>query len=359
MTAAKHKMQLYMFILLFMLTACSSTRQPNGPAPSKEETVELLNYLEENGNLLNSPYLPSLVNAGNLYHSLHGANIQIIDLRPADEFAASHIEHSVNVRPSGILNHFEQVIDPGSFDFIVLVCPNAMLSAYVNSVLLLLGYDNVLTLRFGLSSWDHGIAEGHWLAALSSHLEGKLETQPIPKPPAGELPAIGTGETNGYRILRARATKILNARLDEINVSLEEVTDDPEKYFLINYWPEVLYNSGHLPGAIQYTPKTSLHTTQHLKTLPADQPIAIYCFTGHHSAYVTSFLRLLGYDAYNLPYGANSFIHNTMYTTQGGFRAFTEESVHHFPLVGKGSADRRPELETDETEEGVPVIGGC
>ena len=172
MTAAKHKMQLYMFILLFMLTACSSTRQPNGPAPSKEETVELLNYLEENGNLLNSPYLPSLVNAGNLYHSLHGANIQIIDLRPADEFAASHIEHSVNVRPSGILNHFEQVIDPGSFDFIVLVCPNAMLSAYVNSVLLLLGYDNVLTLRFGLSSWDHGIAEGHWLAALSSHLEG-------------------------------------------------------------------------------------------------------------------------------------------------------------------------------------------
>ncbi|TVR40663.1 MAG: hypothetical protein EA394_07715 [Bacteroidia bacterium] len=348
---------LFIFLIL-MTTACTGKRQPADPAPSKEETATLLQYLEENGNLLNSPALPALINADDLFRSLHAQNIHVIDVRPLDAYREGHIQHSINVRPSHILDHFEQVIDPRSFDFIVLVCENAMTSAYVHSVLLMLGYDNVLTLRFGLSSWDSAIAAGNWLGAMSSHLEGQLELTDNPKRSAGELPAIATGETNGYRILRARAQKVLQEHIPGNIITVNELMERPEDFYIINYWPRPLYEAGHLPGAIQYTPKSSLHSEEYIHTLPTDKPVVVYCFTGQHSAYVTPFLRMLGYDALNLPYGANTFIHTTMLTTQVSTRSFTEASIHQLPLVGKDHSEvALPEKE--EEEVAVPIIGGC
>lgn len=347
-----------LIFLFFLLAACTGKKQPAEPVPSKEKTATLLQYLEENGNLLNSPALPALINADDLFRLLHAQNVHIIDVRPLDAYREGHIQHSIHVRPSQILDHFEQVIDPGSFDLIVLVCENAMTSAYVNSVLLMLGYNNVLTLRYGLSSWDSDIADGNWLGAMSDHMEGRLVFQDNPKGPAGDLPAITTGETNGYRILRARARKVLQEHIPGSMVSINELMERPEDFYIINYWPRALYEAGHLPGAIQYTPKSSLHSNQYIHTLPTDKPIVLYCFTGHHSAYVTPFLRMLGYDAYNLPYGANSFIHTTMLTTQVVTRSFTEASIHHFPLVGKDHSELLvPEKE--EEESAVPIIGGC
>ncbi len=352
----KHK---YLWVLLVLLVACGAGNHHKAPPASAEETAILLEYLEENGNLVNSPYLPALINADDVYNNLHAVNIHIIDLRPANQFAAGHIEHSVNVRPSGILYHFEHVIDPAGFDFIVLVCPNAMLSAYVNSVLLMLGYGNVLTLRYGLSSWDRDIAEVYWLAAMNSELEGQLETQAHPKRPAGELPTIATGYSLGYQILRARAKEILEAGMGSVNADLQDILEHPDRYYQIKYWPEAMYNNGHLPGAIQYTPKASLHSSQYLNTLPLDQPIVLGCYTGHHSAYVTAFLRLLGYEVYNLPYGANSFIHETMRTTQSMLRTFTEEHVHDFPLTGKNPDASTQAPGQEDRPENTPVIGGC
>lgn len=355
----KHTYLWVLLVLLVLLVACGAGNHHKAPPAGIEETAILLKYLEENGNLVNSPYLPALINADVVYNNLHAANIHIIDLRPADQFASGHIEHSVNVRPSGILDHFEHVIDPFGFDYIVLVCPNAMLSGYVNSILLMLGYRNVLTLRYGLSSWDQDIAEAHWLGAMDSSLEGKLETQAHQKNPAGELPAIATGYSLGHQILRARAREILQTTMDHVNVDKTDVLEHPERYYLVNYWPRDMYDNGHLPGAIQYTPKSSLHSTQYLHTLPAGQPIVLYCYTGHHSAYVTGFLRLLGYEVYNFPYGANAFIHHTMRTTQSMLRTFTEEHVHGFPLTGKHPDAGTQAPGQEDRPENTPVIGGC
>ncbi len=354
-----HQLFITCVLIIIIAAGCTGSRQQEQPAPSAEETAVLIEYLEENGDLINSPMIPALINADDVYQRLHGNNIHVIDLRPPDEFSAGHIEHSVNIRPSGILDHFEQVIDPDGFDVIVLVCADAMVSGQVNAILLLLGYHNVATLRFGLSSWDSEIAEQHWLAVTSSHLEGRLETRAHPKRAAGELPAISTGETQGYPILRARARELLSKDLSAFNKTVTEITEHTGDFYKINYWPETLYNQGHLPGAVQYQPKSSLHTTQALHTLPVDQPVSIDCYTGHHSAYVTAFLRLLGYDAYNLAHGANSFIHQTMVETQGGFRSFVEEHIHHLPLAG----DKEPVMPTtpvkEQQEDSSPVIGGC
>ena len=344
-------------IAAVVIAGCGKTTKEEVTEPSVMETELLIDYLESNGNFLNGPVIPALIGAQDVYNMLVASNIHVIDLRTEEEYAAGHILHSVNVTPENILHHFERRIDPTAFDYIVLACNDAMLSGLVNAVLIFLGHENVYTMRFGLSSWDKEIADNYWLAAISDHLEGKLETPSNPKNPAGELPAIATGFTDGYNILRARAIDILNTDLNSLNVTLEEVTKRANALYKVKYWPEAFYNNGHLPGAIQYTPKSSLHSKEYLHTLPADQPIVISCYSGHHSAYVAAFLRLLGYDAYNLPYGANSYIHTTIKTTQSDTRFFTEEHIRHLPLVG---TDRiAPPPVNAVQEEGIPVIGGC
>ena len=49
-----------------------------------------------------------------------------------------------------------------------------------------------------------------------------------------------------------------------------------------------------------------------LKTLPADKPVAVYCYTGQTSAFLVAYLRLLGYDAKSVLYGTNGMIYDKM-----------------------------------------------
>ncbi len=350
---------LCLLLLTALLPGCRQARnETRHPVASVAETALLLDYLEQNGNLINGPFLPALIGPEEVYGRLQASNMLVIDLRTPEAFSRGHIPLSVNVRPDAILDYFEQQIDPPAFGQIVLVCNNAMLSGYVNAILLFLGYDNVLSLRNGLSSWDMDIASNYWLKAMSDSLEGRLETTPHPKAPAAELPAIATGESSGYRILRARAREVLSIQAADINVPVTRLLENPEAYYIVNYWPQALYESGHLPGAVQYAPKYSLHSSTYLNTLPAGKPLVVYCFTGHHSAYVTGFLRLLGYQAYNLPYGANSFIHSTMLSTQADSRSFTSESVAGYPLSTPEAPAQPTSGESQETLA-PPIPGGC
>lgn len=93
----------------------------------------------------------------------------------------------------------------------------------------------------------------------------------------------------------------------------QAVARDASGELIINYWPEAEYmDPGHVPGAIQYTPKESLLLDNQLKTLPADRTIAIYGYSGLVSASVASYLRLLGYDAKWVQFGTNGMIYDEM-----------------------------------------------
>lgn len=320
------------FLFSFLLSSCFFKAQPAKVTPNNEETAILLKYLEENGDHVNGPDLPSLISADNLFQLFEDPEFLVIDLRPKTEYAAGYIPNAVNVLPSDILDYFENQIEPETFERIVLTCPNGSLSGYVNGVLLFLGYDNVSTLRFGLSSWNMDIARQYWLSGISDTLEGKLETNPSPQKTTGTLPLIATGEKSGHDILKQRAREILNVTLKDVEMDLNKVLENPEKFYLVGYWPETMYNKGHIKGSIHYEPKMSLHSQQEITTLPVDQPIVLYCFSGHHTAFVAPYLRLLGYEAYNLSYGSNGFIHSTMSLDPSPTRSFSEASVRDYPV---------------------------
>ena len=53
------------------------------------------------------------------------------------------------------------------------------------------------------------------------------------------------------------------------------------------------YEAGHIPGAVNLPIRT---VAQNLDKIPSDQPVLVYCASGHRAGMATAALRELGYD---------------------------------------------------------------
>ncbi len=200
-------------------------------------------------------------------------------------------------------------INPNRYEKIVIVCYSGQKAGYATSVLRHLGYANVYSMKWGMSSWNEKTS-AKWVNNISDKYSSELETSGNKMNSTDAYPVIKTEKTSNYNILKQRADDVIKDA--KFIVKAEKVFSETDKYYIINYWPKKFYDIGHIKGAVQYTPKKSLTSDTFLKTLPSDKPILVYCFTGQHAAYVVAYLRILGYDAYSLAYGANSFMHKKM-----------------------------------------------
>ena len=97
-----------------------------------------------------------------LQDALHaGQNFLLLDIRCPDEFAAAHIQGSVNV-PRGILEiavdyGYEETV-PGLAEArgrrVVVICRSGNRSILAAHTLKLMGYNNVVSLQTGLRGWN-------------------------------------------------------------------------------------------------------------------------------------------------------------------------------------------------------------
>jgi rhodanese-related sulfurtransferase len=291
----------------------------------------LITYLEKNGNFINSSYVPAMIGADKVKENIGKKDFLIIDIRKADSFNEGHIKGAVNVKFNELIPYFENDISPQSYQKIVMVCYSGQSASFAAGILNLLGYDNVYAMKFGMSAWGTKDAKTHWLKNISDKYINQLELKENSMNTKGNYPELFTGETDALAILQNRAQAAFDDSFKSRLVSAEEVFNNPDRYYIINYWPKDHYLEGHLPGAIQYTPKKSLSTTTFLNTLPTDKPIVIYCFTGQHASFVAAFLNTLGYDARVLKYGANSFMHSKLLTKK--WHPFSKKKIHNYKVV--------------------------
>ncbi len=313
----------------------------------------LITYIERSGDIINGPDIPAMISAPELYQLLD-SSIYIIDTRSSEEFANAHIPGSVNVPFTQLLNYFENKIEPNSFKDIVLVCNAGQTASYATSILRLLGYNNVYALKWGFSSWHKETAEKRWIPRISNKYTELLERSSNIKYGPREFPAIQTHERYGYTILRERALMLFSQGFNTITVNPDTLFYPNNNFYIINYWPTELYNIGHIPGAIQYQPKSSLKRKNHLNTLPTDKPIVVYCYTGQHGGFVTAYLRLLGYDAYTLTYGANGFMHDIM-IKENLENTFSTKYIFDLPVTSGGALAQPKDMEVVATQP----RGGC
>jgi len=265
-----------------------------------------------------------------------GANQYIIDMRASSDFATGHIEGAVNVEWNNLASHLENMSPAAStYDVIVLVCYSGQTAAYATGVVRALGFENVKSMKWGMSAWHEDFG-GPWINGRSNARATQFVTGSSPSMnPAGDLPTISTGFEDGASILESRVQTVMNAGFGPAKMTNANLFADLDGYYIINYWPDNLYeNVGHVPGAVMYEPSTTpFLSSTYLKTLPTDKPLVIYCYTGQTSAYLSGFLRVLGYDARTLLYGANGMIFDKM-LDDGVANAFVPENeIHDYDYV--------------------------
>jgi rhodanese-related sulfurtransferase len=294
---------------MFCFTACEDDD------PVVNESEVLVEYLESTDSPLMKDYvnteLPSIMGATEVKTLNATGDVYIMDIRAAEDFNTGHIPNAVNVALGDVVTHIES-INPDDYSKVAVVCYTGQSAGFATLLLRLLGYDNVFSLKWGMSSWHDDFA-GKWKSNISNMYATQFETDVNEKAEAGDLPVISTGFENGQDILEARVDALLAEGYGPARISSGDVFNNPDNYYVVNYWPEAQYlDPGHIPTAIQYTPKESLKLDVALTTLPTDKPIVVYCYTGQTSSYIAAYLRLLGYDAKSLLFGANGMIYDMM-----------------------------------------------
>ncbi len=322
---------LIMASMLFINVGCSEDSTTE-PVAAVDESLLLVQYLEANGDYLNTSN-PAIISAQDVrtLQLTNPTQLYVIDIRSAADFTGKgHIEGAVNVALPNLATHIK-TINTTNYEKIVVACYSGQTSGYATALLRLLGYGNVFSLKWGMSSWNGQIANS-WLPAIGNNYTNFVQTV-YPKAAAGNLPVINTGKTTGKEILEARIDQLLSSSdpFGDVKITYATVTATPANYYIVNYWPENHYNLGHLPEAIQYTPKTTLKLSADLKTLPTNKPVVIYCYTGQTSAQTAMILKVMGYDAKTLLFGVNTMNYDWMGTN--GLTQFTAAEIKDFPFV--------------------------
>lgn len=337
-------LQVAVFTFFVVLVSCSDGQKPAGQTgetteksafPQVELNKEaklLFDYLAESGDYVNSRDFPSMIGAEATAKALSG-NTLIIDMRKPEIFAEGHIKGAVNVEIGDLTNYFANEIKPLNYDKIVLACYSGQSSSYSTSLLRLMGYGNVYSLRYGMSGWNPKM-ENKWLDNISSDYEDKLDTVEYQKAVPGDFPMLNTGKTTGAEIFDERISTLFED-YSNATIPADSVFTNPEKYYIINYERKDKYDAGHIPGAIRYKTGGTLGIVSEMQTIPADKEIVVYCGTGHNSAFVTAYLRLFGYNAKTLRYGNNGFMHNKMVAEKDklSWLPFTEAEIMDYPVV--------------------------
>lgn len=328
---------------LVLLSGCSGGKTENKPAPAAvkssplsigDETLLLLKDLEDHGDYVNSKSFPSLIKAS-IVHDNIGKNMLIIDLRLAGAFAEGHIKGAVNKKIEDLPDYFEKGIKPFEFEKIIMVCEDGQVSSYTTSLLHLMGYGNVYSMRWGMSGWNEKFAKEGWLKGISGKYEANLETRVNEHPAASTMPALNTGLKSGAEIGTARFRKLFTEGTGNILISADEVFSHPQDFFIINLERKDKYEDGHIPGAVRYKPEGTLGFKEEMASIPAGKPVVVYCGTGHNSGFATAYLRLFGYDARTLRYGNNGFMHDKMVRQRStlSWLPFSAEDVNNFEVT--------------------------
>ena len=308
---------LLLSVSLFMVVGCDDDN------PSKPEPVNEFELVSAVGDVYFTSYTTQSgtgVNIGisDVFDNLTDGNAAndpfIIDYRAATDFADGHITGAINMPLSDLMTKVADGTVPQN-KTILNVCYTGQTSSAATAVLNLLGYE-AQSLLFGMCSVDTSISgSDKWSSQINADEHaGDLVSTASTTTTTYDFPELSTGKEAAEEIIMERFSA------SGWTFSADDVWDNPDNYFIINYWPAAEYaDPGHIPGAYQFTPKMALKTDQMLNLLPTDKTVVVYCYTGQTSAQVTTYLRILGYDAKSLLYGTNGFAYNAPGYTKGRY----------------------------------------
>jgi len=349
----------FIFIAAFIVIALSSCDRYYNPGLNIKTVVEdtvnvgtefevLTRFLHNSGEYINSKGIPNMVSAEDVNENL--STYYVIDIRTHQEYVDGHINGAVNVQASEIIDFLDKNVSAKEYDKLIIACHSGQTASYVTSILRLIGYNNAYAMKYGMGAWNRSLDK--WSPNVSNKYANQLETEANPKGKVSPYPVLATGKHCGAEVLAARAKTVLNTPFHKIKINADRAFTD-STFYIVNYWPEDKYLKGHIPKSVQYTPKKDLTIGTALNTLPSDKKILVYCFTGQNAAFVVAYLRLLGYNAYTLGFGANAFMHGILTSKEGWHGFKPAEKLNDFALVkGENPTDKAYESKINNAGAG-------
>lgn len=151
------------------------------------------------------------------------------------------------------------------------------------------------------------------IALIALPIFGACTSESTAAEPSTSEPSTSEPSSSGsdFDVIQAAADAYVNSG-KTVNISAEDLlaliddgnaANDP---FILSVRAGDIYVEGHIPGAVNIY-WTDVFKPENLATLPTDQQIVVYCYTGHVGSQVTAMLNLLGYDAINLKWGMTSW----------------------------------------------------
>jgi rhodanese-related sulfurtransferase len=109
--------------------------------------------------------------------------------------------------------------------------------------------------------------------------------------------------------LSTAPTPITTAQVLFDNLNDGDTTNDP---YIISVRSATDYAKGHVPGAVNIPWRDIADAGNFARspaflTIPTDEDIVVYCYTGHTGGVATTVLRALGFDAKNMKFGMGSW----------------------------------------------------
>ena len=316
--------------------------------------AKVLDLLESRNTFINTDTFPALVSAADVFDNLN--NYLIIDVRAHDDFINGHIQNALNINPDSLLL-FIKSNEQTSYSKIIFVSGTGQAASYFAGLLILDGYSNVYAMKYGMASWNSAFASP-WLNALNNYYADTLNKIQYPLAEFSHLPSINYSNKNSTvkSIIDERIDSLLKIGFDDdFKSSYTTPTSDfntvanivgPDVYLVCLGSPNFYGYRGitmiHPRLAVNYPymkPYSYFASANYLQTLPYNKPIYLYSYAGHISAFITAYLRVLGYDANSILFGGNNIIHGAMIYNAQFFSflfndyIFTSDEINNFPYV--------------------------
>ena len=339
----------YLLIILSftMFSGCLKDNVTTPPVFQLNDTSELLFYLEQTGDYINTENMPSLVNVDEVYINRH--TYLLVDIRSPEEYSAGHIENAINRQHSELINYLKS-INSREYPKIIIISNNGQSSAFYTCLLRLYGFGNVFSMSYGMAAWNNNFS-AEWLAALAQYNDilMNFNLTLVPKPDYSPLPEVQLSGGSLAEQVRNRISSIMETEYnDDFTGSTGDATidfiylaDRMDQYFIVCYDQGLLYRHlilglAHPPGAVLYSPPSmsDLSSTTNLQTLPSGSKIAFYSTNGQLSAFAVAYLRVLGYNAKSVLFGANNMFYNTLLGVENfSAETFTSDKIRNYPFV--------------------------
>ncbi len=214
-----------------------------------------------------------------------GEDMLILDIRKADAYGKSHLKGAVNV-PWGpaIADALEWLPEDKT---VYVNCYSGQTAGQAVSVLNVAGI-KAQSIKYG---WNLGISKTEGYKAYTT-------ADAVMSPDVSGVkydPEIKAAVQNYFTVIPDSGSNIWPAS------KLKEAIDAEEKMTVVSIRQTDAYAGGHIEGARNIPWAKGMQES--FSTLPKDEQIVVYCYSGQTAGQTVGILRLLGYDAVSLKSG--------------------------------------------------------